>query len=171
MRTWVPVVWERLMPCSINNNSSKWLQNSFALLPYPIHYRDKKQKQKLYGKVCICWKNVGEVTSCWNFPANFAVYITFQSNILPKATFSPTFWRTIFFHLVFVVFTLICCRTFVVVKWIFRWLITGFSLRFCNRIFHRWALRVVVSLHVVCTNVHVFSALKLNIFRYMYFDD
>lgn len=135
MRTWVPVVWERLMPCSINNNSSKWLQNSFALLPYPIHYRDKKQKQKLYGKVCICWKNFSEVISCWNFPANFAVYITFQSNILPKATFSPTFWCTIFFLLVFVVFTLFCCRTFVVVKWIFRWLITGFSLRFCNRIF------------------------------------
>lgn len=133
MRTWVPVVWERLMPCSINNNSSKWLQNSFALLPYPIHYRDKKQK--LYGKVCICWKNFSEVISCWNFPANFAVYITFQSNILPKATFSPTFWCTIFFLLVFVVFTLFCCRTFVVVKWIFRWLITGFSLRFCNRIF------------------------------------
>lgn len=97
MRTWVPVVWERLMPCSINNNSSKWLQNSFALLPYPIHYRDKKQKQKLYGKVCICWKNVGEVTSCWNFPANFAVYITFQSNILPKATFLPRFDAPSFF--------------------------------------------------------------------------
>lgn len=135
MRTWVPVVWERLMPCSINNNSSKWLQNSFALLPYPIHYRDQKQKQKLYGKVCICWKNVGEVTSCWNFPANFAVYITFQSNILPKATFLPRFDAPSFFLLVFVVFTLFCCRTFVVVKWIFRWLITGFSLRFCNRIF------------------------------------
>lgn len=85
---------------------------------------------------------------------------TFQSHILPNATFFRTFWRNSVFWLLFA-FSLFCCRSFFVVTCIVNWLMNGFFLWFCSKIVHRRALLVIIAPHVKCTYVHAFPALDL----------
>lgn len=85
---------------------------------------------------------------------------TFQSHILPNATFFRTFWRNSVFWLLFA-FSLFCCRSFFVVTCIVNWLMNEFFLWFCSKIVHRRALLVIIAPHVKCTYVHAFPALDL----------